>query len=167
MKAFWAVIGGVGAIYVLFPAHAPDPSPEAVPAVAAPHKVTPVLPPVPGATTLIRAPDGHFYADAMVNGVPVHFVVDTGATTVALTRTDAQAAGLTVADADFTATAKGAGGDIKVKPVQLDRVALGSIEARQVDAAIVQNDMPVSLLGQSWLKNVGTVSISDNRMVLK
>jgi aspartyl protease family protein len=168
MKAFWAVIGGVGAIYVLVPARTPAPDAELQAlATPAPRPPTKALPPVTGETILPRAADGHFYAEAMVNGAPVRFIVDTGATTVALTKADARAAGLTFADADFTGTAKGAGGEVKVKPVQIDRLTLGPHDARSVDGAIVQGDLPVSLLGQSWLKTVGTVSISGNTMVLK
>jgi aspartyl protease family protein len=169
MKAFWAVIGGVGAIYVLFPARSPAPVGDPAPPTVAltPAKKTSTPPLVSNVVTLPRAPDGHFYAEALVNGAPIRFIVDTGATRVALTRADAQRAGLTFTDADFTGTAKGAGGDVKIATVQLDRVTLGPHDARQVDAAIVAGDMSVSLLGQSWLKTIGTVSISNNTMVLR
>jgi aspartyl protease family protein len=123
MKAFWAVIGGVGAIYVLFPARtvAPDAQPQALTAPApAPRASGKAVPPVTSDIILPRAADGHFYAEAIVNGAPVRFIVDTGATRVALTKADAQRAGLTFTDADFTGTAKGAGGDVKVATVQLD-----------------------------------------------
>jgi aspartyl protease family protein len=117
--------------------------------------------------TLTRAGDGHFYADAMVNGAPVHFMVDTGATTVALTKDDAQAAGVQFSNGDFTAVGQGAGGTIALKPVTLDRVALGPVEARGVDAVVADGALGISLLGQSWLRRVGTVTISGDRMVLR
>lgn len=116
---------------------------------------------------LQRAPDGHFYADGMVNGAQVHFIVDTGATSVALTRADAQAAGIQFAPGDFTATGRGAGGAIALKPVSIDRVAVGPVEAHNVDGVIVDGDLPVSLLGQSWLRRVGAVTITGDTMVLR
>ncbi len=117
--------------------------------------------------TLNRAADGHFYADAMVNGTAIHFLVDTGATTIALTREDAQRAGLQFSNDEFTASAQTANGPAALKPVTLNRVALGPLEANQVDAAIVDKGLNISLLGQNWLRQVGTVTIQGDRMVLR
>jgi aspartyl protease family protein len=86
---------------------------------------------------------------------------------VALSRADAQAAGLQFSEGDFTGTAQTAGGDIKLKPVTLDRVGIGAVEARNVDAVVVDSKMNVSLLGQSWLRRVGNVQIAGDRMVLR
>ncbi len=119
------------------------------------------------ANELNRSPDGHFYADLMVNGAPVHFLVDTGASTVALTRQDAQKVGLQFSDGEFTSKAKTANGEVALKPVTLDRVTLGPLEATQVDAAIIDQGLDISLLGQSWLRRVGTVTIEGDRMVLR
>ncbi len=116
---------------------------------------------------LTRSADGHFYADAIINGATIHVLVDTGATTVALTRADAQAAGLQFSEGDFTGTAQTAGGDIRLKPVKLDRVGIGPVEARNVDAVVVDSKMNVSLLGQSWLRRVGNVQITGDRMILR
>jgi aspartyl protease family protein len=113
---------------------------------------------------LERAPDGHFYAEAQVNGARVTFLVDTGASIVALTPTDAQRAGIALPSQ--RATARGVGGEIEVIPVTIDRLAIGPLEARGVSAAIAR-ELPVSLLGQSFLSQVGTVEISGDRMVLR
>jgi aspartyl protease family protein len=117
--------------------------------------------------TLTRSADGHFYADATINGATIHVLVDTGASTVALTRADAQAAGVQFGPGDFTATAQTAGGRVAMKPVMLDRVGIGAIEARNVDAVVIDSAMTVSLLGQSWLRRVGNVQIAGDRMVLR
>lgn len=113
---------------------------------------------------IARAPDGHFYLDAQVNGARVTFLVDTGASLVALSAADAQRAGIALPSE--RATARGVGGEIEVMPVTIDRLAAGPLEARQVAAAIVP-DVPVSLLGQSFLERVGTVEISGDTMVLR
>ena len=65
------------------------------------------------------------------------------------------------------ASGEGAGGKIALKPVMLDRVTIGNMETANVEGVIVNSDMKVSLLGQSWLKRVATVEIKGDRMILK
>lgn len=113
-----------------------------------------------------RAADGHFYVDAQVGPAVVHFLVDTGATTVALTRTDAQRAGIASGAGDFGHQAETANGKVAVKPVQIDRIRIGPLEAQNVDGVVIRGDLPVSLLGQSWLRRVGSVTIKDDRLIL-
>jgi aspartyl protease family protein len=111
-----------------------------------------------------RSPDGHFYLDAQVNGAQVHFLVDTGASMVALTAADAQRAGIALPSERLTA--QGAGGAIEVVPVTIERIAFGPLEARGVEGAVAR-ELPISLLGQSFLSRVGTVQISGDRMTLR
>ena len=118
-------------------------------------------------TEIKRSADGHFYADLMVNGAPVHFLVDTGASVVALTREDAQKVGLQFSEGEFTASAQTAAGPVGVKPVTLDRMTLGALEATGVDGAIIERGLGISLLGQSWLGRVGKVTIEGDVMMLK
>jgi len=113
---------------------------------------------------LARSPDGHFYAEAQVNGARIRFIVDTGASIVALTPADARRAGIALPDA--RATARGAGGEIEVIPVTIERIALGPIEARDVRGAVAQ-ELPVSLLGQSFMRRIGSVEIRGDTMVLR
>ena len=117
--------------------------------------------------TIDRAADGHFYTDAQVNGAMVRFLIDTGASGIALSKADAQHIGLQFSNADFTGVGQGAGGQLSLKRVTLDRVSVGAISANDVDGAILNSDLPVSLLGQSWLKRVGSVEIKGDRMVLR
>jgi aspartyl protease family protein len=141
---------------------------EAVPAanaVTGPKRVSatdPVTAPAP--RQLQRGPDGHFYADAQVNGTTIRFMVDTGASVVVLTHADAQRAGLQLPAE--RAMAMGVGGPIEIIPVTLDRVAVGGIEARGVQAAVADT-LPVSLLGQSYLQRLGSVEIRGDTMVLR
>ncbi len=120
-----------------------------------------------GEVELTRAADGHFYVDAEVNGVPIRFLVDTGATSVALTTGDAEAIGLSFSDEEFTQTGRGVGGQIALKPVQLDSLGVGDMSITNVDAVIAQSQLDISLLGQTWLSRVGTVSIEGDKMILR
>jgi aspartyl protease family protein len=113
---------------------------------------------------LPRAADGHFYLDAQVNGAQVHFLIDTGASMVALTTADAQRAGIALLSE--RAVAQGAGGAIEIIPVTIDRIAAGPLEARNIQGAVAR-DLPISLLGQSFLSRIGNVEISGDRMTLR
>ena len=100
----------------------------------------------------------------MVNGARVHFLIDTGASMVALTSADAQRAGIALPSQRVTAM--GAGGEFEVIPVTIDRIAIGSVEARDIQGAVAR-ELPVSLLGQSFLEQVGRVEINGDRMTLR
>jgi aspartyl protease family protein len=102
-----------------------------------------------------------------VNGTPITFMVDTGASVIALSREDAARLGISTLESDFTDVARTASGEVGLKSVTLDRVALGSLEASQVEAAVVQQGLDISLLGQSWLKRVGTVKIEGDKMIFR
>ena len=100
----------------------------------------------------------------MVNGAQIHFLVDTGASMVALTPDDAQRAGIALSN--DRVVAQGAGGSVEVTPVTIDRIAAGPLEARDVPGAVAR-ELPISLLGQSFLSRVGNVQISGDRMTLR
>ena len=119
-----------------------------------------------GVVTLERQSDGHFYAEAQVNGMPVNFLVDTGASGIALTREDAQRAGIPVSQGMGEVVGSGASGEVRGEFVTLDRINLGIKEARGVNAAVLYGG-DQSLLGQSFLSQFGTVSIEGDRMVLR
>lgn len=114
-----------------------------------------------------RAPDGHFYADVRINGATSRMLIDTGASSVVLTRSDAQRAGIQARPGEFTARAQTAGGEISLKRVTIDRMAVGNVDSRNVPALVAEHDLPISLLGQSFLERVGTVEISGDEMRLR
>ena len=116
--------------------------------------------------SLPRAGDGHFYAEVQIDMAPTLMLVDTGASTIALTEDDALAAGLYWNEADLTTVAQGASGPVRGVRVTLPQVSLGGIEARDVPAIVVPEGLPISLLGQSFLSQVRTVAIEGDSMVL-
>lgn len=149
------------------PATAPEtvrtlPATERRPALAASH----ALPEAGPSTVLERSENGHFYADAQVNGMPVRFVVDTGASGVALTAADAQRVGLQFSPVEFDVIGSGASGPVSGKHVTLDRVTLGGKTVENVDGAILANS-EMSLLGQSFLGRMGRIEISGDRMTIR
>ncbi len=96
---------------------------------------------------------GHFYTTGTVNGVSVRFLVDTGATMISLGANDARRIGL-----DFNRGQKGmtqtANGQSVVSKIQLDTVRIGDVTLHNVDALIHQTEMPMALLGMSFLNRM-------------
>ena len=123
-------IGGVAAVFSGGGSLPGTPSPHVALAPAAPAtSPAPADRPAAaaaGSTELRRAADGHFYAGVTVGGHPVTMLVDTGASVVALTGTDARAAGLDWNPAQLGVVANGANGPIRGLALRLDRVALES-----------------------------------------
>ena len=162
---FWAVVMVAG-VALFAPGLRSVEAPPAVPGTAAPQPQQPEAMVGNGylSQELVRSPDGHVYAEAQVNGAPVRFMIDTGATMVALTPDDAQRAGIQFGS--DRVTVRGVGGPVEVIPVTIDRLAVGSLTATQIEAAVAE-DLSVSLLGQSFLARVGSVQIEGDRMVLR
>ena len=119
-----------------------------------------------GETVLPRAEDGHFYADVTIDGTSAQMLVDTGATTVALTAGDAEAMGISWSDSDVRPVARGANGMVYGVPVTLGVVQLGDLEAKDVEAMVVPEGLDISLLGQSFLSKIERVEMEQDRMVL-
>jgi aspartyl protease family protein len=119
-----------------------------------------------GSIELQRQDDGHFYADVRVNGTYIHMLVDTGASAIALSREDAQSAGIATSIGMNDVIGEGADGAIHGEYAQLDRVELGPLSAERMPAAIL-NSGQQSLLGQSFLSKFASVQIEGDRMVLR
>jgi aspartyl protease family protein len=96
---------------------------------------------------------GHFVTEGSINGHPILFLVDTGASTVAIPAADALRMGI-----DYRKGALGktrtAGGIVSVYRVTLDRVRLGTIEASGVEAVIIEEGLDIALLGMSFLSRL-------------
>lgn len=116
---------------------------------------------------LLRAPDGLFYVTGSVNGVAVRFLVDTGASTVVLTRDDALRAGLYPRDNQYAATADTANGQARMTWVGIDSLQVAGTSMREVSAAVAADGLSVSLLGQSWLSQLASLTITGDRMLVR
>lgn len=114
-----------------------------------------------------RAPDGHYHLTLGINGAPVRFLVDTGASDMVLTLRDADRAGLDRAALRFVGRAATANGTVPTAPVTLDHVELGGIVDRGVPAQVSSGDMPGSLLGMRYLSRFADVTISGDTLTLR
>jgi aspartyl protease family protein len=119
-----------------------------------------------GDHTLSRRGDGHFYATTTINGASAYMLVDTGASVIALTGSDAQSAGIQWDESAVRPVGRGASGTVYGVRTRLEEVAVGDLTHRNVEAIIVPNGLEVSLLGQSYLSRLKNVEISGDTMTL-
>jgi len=115
---------------------------------------------------LPRGDGGHFFAEVATDTGKVMMLVDTGATVVALTGNDAAMMGVDWRQDEVRPVARGASGDVYGVPVTLDRIDVGGIEARHVEAVVVPEGLDISLLGQSFLSKINRVEVTADKMVL-
>lgn len=96
---------------------------------------------------------GHFWAQGRINGGVVRFLVDTGATMVALGRSDAQRLGVNFSRGERAASVT-ANGTVTTWRVRLDTVEIEGMRLHNVEAMVHENDLPVTLLGMSVLNRM-------------
>jgi len=115
-----------------------------------------------------RTDGGDFAIDAQINGAPVAMVLDTGASSVVLTRDDAKAAGLPIEVLNYTVNIDTANGRTRAAPVTLDRIAVGTLVERSVDALVAQpGQLKTSLLGMSFLNRLQSWEVRGDRLLLR
>ena len=119
-----------------------------------------------GEIVLPRQSDGHFYARLDVNGTPVTFMVDTGATQMVLSREDARRAGIDADGLRYLGQASTANGVVRTANVTLDQVGFGGVTQADVPAVVNDGEMFGSLLGMSYLRNFSNIQISDDNLIL-
>ncbi|HEX2215600.1 MAG TPA: TIGR02281 family clan AA aspartic protease [Xanthobacteraceae bacterium] len=123
-----------------------------------------------GANTLAVPGDrnGHFRVDAVVGGRSLEFVVDTGASIIALTRRDADRLGLNPAPRDFTTQIGSANGMVRAASVRLASVEVGPLVVHDV-AAVVMPDgaLAQNLLGMSFLYRLKRFEFRTGQLVLE
>lgn len=117
--------------------------------------------------TLMVGRDGHFAAKFVINGRPVAGVIDTGATFVALSETDAQDIGINSDDLVYDHTVATAAGDIKAARVTLASLTVGNVSLKDVDALVVRNGaLPTALIGMSFLGRLSSYAVAGDVMRL-
>lgn len=108
-----------------------------------------------GGMTLYAEPDGHFHADGTINGLAVRFLVDTGATTIALSGAEASRLGIDYRKRGQAGYASTAGGVVRMYAIKLDAVQVGPITLYNVDAGVLEGNFPrEALLGMSFLSRL-------------
>jgi aspartyl protease family protein len=118
--------------------------------------------------TLESGQDGHYPAEARIEGRRVDFIVDTGASLVILRASDAARLGIRPMRSDYTATVSTANGKIKAARASLDRVELGGITVENVQALVLPDEaLWKNLLGMSFLSRLKRYEVANGRMILE
>jgi aspartyl protease family protein len=122
----------------------------------------------PGEVVLRASADGHFYANAAVDGVAIRFLVDTGASTITLSADDARRLGFDPEALDYVLPVTTAGGSGLAARVTLEELRLGGIALRRVAAAVMPpGTLDRSLLGMAFLERLRGFEISGDRLILR
>lgn len=113
-----------------------------------------------------KAADGHFWAQARMNGRPVRVLIDTGSSAVALTLADAKTLGVDTDRLAFTHSVATAAGNADAAPVTLSTVSVAGAEVPQVHALVVRAGLDSSLLGMSYLGRLSGFTADRNGLTL-
>lgn len=119
-----------------------------------------------GAIVLERQFDGHFYIDTEINGTEVTFLVDTGATGVALSLDDARRVGIRTDRLDFTIPTSTAAGRSMAAAVEIRSLALPGRTFERVSAHVMRGG-DRSLLGMTVLERFDVIEIRRNQLILR
>jgi aspartyl protease family protein len=138
---------------------------SAAPAVAAVEPVAQT-----GDRTLSIPHDGrgHFETEGRIDGQRIGFMVDTGASVIALNETSAARFGLRPSRSDYNATVTTANGTIKAARTRIAMIDVGGLVVRDVDAMVLPDEaLSENLLGLSFLSRLKRFEYANGMMVLE
>jgi clan AA aspartic protease (TIGR02281 family) len=110
---------------------------------------------------------GHFVLDAVVDGVPLTFLVDTGASDIVLTLDDARELGFLPQDLEFSQRFRTANGEVRGAPVRLRELRIGQFSLYDLDASVNEAPLAISLLGMGFLEQLAGYEVDDGRLILR
>ncbi|MCC4295414.1 retropepsin-like aspartic protease family protein [Brevundimonas aurantiaca] len=119
------------------------------------------------ATQVVKGPDGHYWAQATIEGRAVRVLIDTGASVVALTRADARRLGVDPAPDAYTGRVQTASGLARTAPVELAAVSVAGARVERVQALVVEEGLAYSLLGMSYLGRLSAFEATPAGLTLR
>lgn len=117
--------------------------------------------------SLRKEGDGHFWATAYVNGMPVKFLVDTGASLVALNERDARRIGLDPDKLEQNARVRTASGEVKAATATIAKIEIDGVVIKNVQAVVIDKGLEHSLLGMSFLNRLDGWDVTPTAIVLR
>ena len=120
-----------------------------------------------GVIELPREANGHYYLTAQINGVQIRFVVDTGATGIVLSQSDATRAGLSPDQLAYIHTANTANGTVRIAPVVLETFDVDGLQDQNLRAYVNEGELEGSLLGMSYLRRYEKIIITRDILRLE
>ncbi|MDO7842710.1 retropepsin-like aspartic protease family protein [Sphingomonas immobilis] len=117
-------------------------------------------------TRITKGEDGHFHARVSINGVSRTMLIDSGATTIALSQETARAAGLDLEESPFPVLVETANGTVSGKRTTIPNLKLGSIDAEGLGAIVQDNLGDQDLLGMNFLSRLKSWRVEGNTLIL-
>jgi aspartyl protease family protein len=140
------------------------------PAMMAARQETPTAPVTSDSRSVVvpRNAQGHFEVEARIDSRRLTFMIDTGASMIALTAEDAASLGIHPAVSAFTALVRTANGTVAAAPVQLDRVEIDDVVVHDVAALVLpEGALSQNLLGMTFLSRLHRWEFADGKLVLE
>ncbi len=123
------------------------------------------------APAIPRSADGHYWAEAMtftdIKQAKIRFLIDTGASTVALSANDARRLGLQPEKLVYSRPVFTAQGEVRAAPVILSRIDVGGATVREVKALVLKDGPKTSLLGMSFLGRLSRIEATPETLILR
>ncbi len=119
-----------------------------------------------GETRIKIARDGHFWLEAMINGQPTQFLVDTGATLTAISQKTADKTGMAPLADTPSIRLETANGAIEAKLTEIDQLTFGNISANNIDAVIAPNLGETNVIGMNVLSRLESWRVEGDTMIL-
>ena len=168
LMIFAALMAGLGTLMAqvadkmtLAPASAASTAPKTLPAQTVAQAGDRSL-------SIPRDARGHFETEGRIDGQRIAFMVDTGASVIALNESSAARFGLRPARGDYKATVTTANGTIKAAPTRLAMVEIGGLVVRDVDAMVLPDEaLSENLLGLSFLSKLRRFEYANGKLVLE
>lgn len=121
-----------------------------------------------GNTLQIRqSPDGHYWADAEVNGMPVRFLIDSGATTTAMTLKTAQAANVDINEGGFPTYLNTANGTVEAQRGTIQSLRVGPMVALELPVVVAEAFGDSNVLGMNFLSEMKSWKVEQGEMILE
>src|ERR1700694_2562712 len=167
---YFVLAGFALVIAAVVPRFAERPTPASpMPAIAAASVDSPLATATNSRMVVIpRDSRGHFQIEARVDGRRLSFMVDTGASTIALTASAAARLGIHPAPRDFTANVRTANGSVRAAPVRLNVIRVDGLVVRDVAALVIADEaLSENLLGLSFLTKLRRFEYANGKLVLE
>ena len=170
MRSIVTFAGLALAASILVPRYAAHLGDAHAPLAMAAHPQSPAVsnPANPRSVVVPRDGRGHFEVEARIDGRYLNFMVDTGATVIALTAGDAARLGIRPAPREFVAEVRTANGTVRAAPARLERVEVGDLVVHDVAALVMpEGALSDNLLGLSFLSRLHHFEYTDGKLVLE
>ncbi|WP_339824300.1 TIGR02281 family clan AA aspartic protease [uncultured Parasphingorhabdus sp.] len=114
-----------------------------------------------------QSADGHFWVNATVNELPVRFLIDSGATTTAMTLQTARDAGIEISESPFPVVLTTANGTVSAQRGTIQALQIGSMVARELPVVVAEEFGDSNVIGMNFLSKLRSWRVEGTEMVLE